>query len=163
MDPEYYGGERLTVKSDIYAFGIVLLEALCARPAVDVSSADQRVNLATWAQNFYKKGMLDQMVDPRLIGDINSQSLKKFAETAINCVRRSGVERPSTAAVLVNLELALKLQEDGLDRKKTLCRESDMDSDVHEAGYSRSSGRSNGSKHFDGLSVRHVFSQILKS
>ncbi|CAF2051056.1 BnaA09g46530D [Brassica napus] len=156
MDPEYYGGERLTVKSDIYAFGIVLLEALCARPAVDVSSADQRVSLATWAQNFYKKGMLDQMVDPRLKGDINSQSLKKFAETAINCVRRSGVERPSTAAVLVNLELALKLQEDGLDRKKTICRESDMDSDVHEAGYSRSSGRSNGSKHFDGLSLRHA-------
>lgn len=32
------------------------------------------------------------------------------------------------------LELALKLQEYGLDRKKTICRDSEMDSYVHEAG-----------------------------
>ncbi|CAN6908097.1 unnamed protein product [Brassica oleracea] len=73
-------------------------------------------------------------------------------------------ERPSTAVVLVDLELALKLQEDGLDRKKTICRESDMDSDVHEAGYSRSSGRSNGFYFIPGaLSVEEQCKWIKES
>ncbi|XP_050250607.1 probable receptor-like protein kinase At5g24010 isoform X5 [Quercus robur] len=111
VDPEYFRSFQFTDKSDVYSFGVVLLEVLCARPAILDSPKREEVNLAEWGMLWQKKGgQLEKIMDPLLVGDINPDSLRKFGETAVGCLKENGAERPTMLDVLWDLEYALQLQ-----------------------------------------------------
>lgn len=111
LDPEYFRLQRLTEKSDVYSFGVVLFEALSGRPPVVRSEDRDRVSLAVWGPRCFQEGNLDQIVDPRLKGEIAVECFNKFGEMATNCLHGDGMERPSMSEVVWGLEFALQLQE----------------------------------------------------
>uniref|UniRef100_M1BR44 Pto-like serine/threonine kinase n=1 Tax=Solanum tuberosum TaxID=4113 RepID=M1BR44_SOLTU len=101
LDPEYFMRKQLTKNSNVYSFGGILCEVLCARP----------VYIAEWALKWQKKGQLEQIIDPNLIGKIRPDSLRKFGEIAEKYLAGYEVDRPSMGHVLWNLKYALHLQE----------------------------------------------------
>ncbi|XP_052195087.1 receptor-like protein kinase FERONIA [Diospyros lotus] len=111
VDPEYYRRQQLTEKSDVYSYGVVLLEVLCARPAIVLGLPKEQVSLAEWARHCWRKGTVDQMLDPQLEGQIVPSCLRKYWEIVISCLRESGMERPAMSDVAWGLEFALQLQE----------------------------------------------------
>ncbi|KAL8473011.1 hypothetical protein ACS0TY_030015 [Phlomoides rotata] len=110
LDPDYLTCSQLTLKSDVYSFGVVLLEVLCARPVINNLLPTDEVNLAEWALSWHRKGEIDKIVDPLLVGKINPNSLRKFVETVEKCLQRYGDDRPNMVDVLWDLEYILELQ-----------------------------------------------------
>ncbi|KAG7993564.1 hypothetical protein I3843_01G010100 [Carya illinoinensis] len=95
LDPEYIKTLHLTEKSDVYSFGVVLLEVLCARPAIISSSRLDEVNLAEWGMLWQKKGQLEKIIDPMLVGNIKPSSLRIFGDTVEMCLKAFSIERPT--------------------------------------------------------------------
>ncbi|XP_057804147.1 receptor like protein kinase S.2-like isoform X2 [Salvia miltiorrhiza] len=112
LDPNYYTTGKLTKKSDTFSFGVVLLEVLCGRPAVDRGVGEDEWLLTKWARENISKGKTDQIVAPDLRGEISEDSLKAFVEVAERCLHDEPKERPTMAQVVLQLEGALK-QQDG--------------------------------------------------
>ncbi|KAM4117844.1 hypothetical protein ACB094_02G156500 [Castanea mollissima] len=111
LDPEYLVTLQLTEKSDVYSFGVVLLEILCARPAINNLLPLEEMNLAEWGMLWQRKGQLEKIIDPVLVGKIKPSSLRKFGETVEKCLKTSGADRPKMHEVLYDLQYALMLQE----------------------------------------------------
>ncbi|KAL7606230.1 hypothetical protein Lser_V15G20205 [Lactuca serriola] len=112
MDPCYFYTGKLTMKSDVYAFGVVLFEVLSGRKAVDSTLDEEQWGLAAWAQQQIKEGKLNQIIDPRLIGQISRKCLKEFASIAGHCLHTQPKHRPTMAEVVVKLESILSLERD---------------------------------------------------
>ncbi|GJY66738.1 probable receptor-like protein kinase [Tanacetum coccineum] len=107
MDPYYFNSGRLTRKSDVYAFGVVLLEVLCGKQAVDPSLDEEQWSLAAWAQDQIKEGKLNHIIDSRLMGQISKKSMKKFARIACHCIHDQPKQRLTMAEVVVKLDSIL--------------------------------------------------------
>ncbi|KAM7488642.1 hypothetical protein LguiB_026126 [Lonicera macranthoides] len=113
IDPDYIRNNKLTSKADIYSFGVVLFEVLSGRAAVDRGFEEKQQNLARWAKHCTKEGTVDQIIDPNLRGQILPNCLSAFVQIANQCLHNAPKRRPTAAEVVVQLQLALALQEGG--------------------------------------------------
>ncbi|CAK7322615.1 unnamed protein product [Dovyalis caffra] len=105
LDPEYYRLHYLTTKSDIYSFGVLLLEILSGRKAIDMQYEEG--NIVEWAVPLIKAGDISAILDPVLKPPLDTEALKRIANVACKCVRMRGKERPSMDKVTTALERAL--------------------------------------------------------
>ncbi|PIN10920.1 Serine/threonine protein kinase [Handroanthus impetiginosus] len=111
LDPYYFNTQKLTRKSDTYAFGVVLLEVLCGRPAVVSRVAENEHILSKWALDYIRKGEVDQIIASNLRDEISSDSLKTFVGVAERCLCHEPKNRPTMSQVVLQLESALEQQE----------------------------------------------------
>ncbi|XP_047952450.1 receptor-like kinase LIP2 isoform X2 [Salvia hispanica] len=111
FDPSYFSSGILKRASDTYAFGIVLLEVLSGRPAIEENLAEDEMYMSMWAQEKIRKGKAYQIVASNLKGDISQECLKTFVEVVKGCLDLDPKKRLTMSRVVVQLELALEQQE----------------------------------------------------
>nr|CDM83811.1 unnamed protein product [Triticum aestivum] len=107
--PEYAMTGHLLVKSDVYSYGVVLLELLTGRKPVDMSRPPGQENLVTWACPFLtNRDGLETLIDASLGSSIPLDSIAKVAAIASMCVQPEVDQRPFMGEVVQALKLVCK-------------------------------------------------------
>ncbi|KAG5248769.1 hypothetical protein OIU78_014324 [Salix suchowensis] len=108
--PEYIMTGHLTTMSDVFSFGVVLLELITGRRSVDRSRPNREQNLVKWARPQLKDPRkLDQIMDPRLEGQYSTEGARKAAALAYRCLSHHPKSRPTMSTVVKTLETVLSL------------------------------------------------------
>ncbi|GAA0163891.1 hypothetical protein LIER_19655 [Lithospermum erythrorhizon] len=103
--PEYMATGHLYVKSDVYGFGVVLLELISGLRVMDLSRPSGEHNLVDWARPaLIDKKKLRRLVDPRLQGQYPSKAVLETAQLIHKCIELDQNNRPSMEIVLDILE-----------------------------------------------------------
>lgn len=114
LAPEYASTGKLTEKSDVFSYGIVLLELITGRRAVEIDS-DEDDSLIDWATPVLiqasEGGSFDEMVDPRLGGNYNRDEMHRMVACAAICLRHAAKRRPKMSQVVRILEGDVSLED----------------------------------------------------
>lgn len=114
MDPEYYRNYQLTDKSDVYSYGVVLLELVTSQKAIDFSRDEGDVNLAIYVKERAKSGVVMEIVDHKLLGLEPSndilESIRLFLELALACLREKKDERPCMKDVVLEILSIIQIE-----------------------------------------------------
>ncbi|KAE9444613.1 hypothetical protein C3L33_23489, partial [Rhododendron williamsianum] len=91
LAPEYFMHGVVDEKTDVFAFGVLLLELISGKKPVDASHQ----SLHSWAKPILSQGEIEKLVDPRLGGAYDDAQLDRLAFAASLCIRASSTWRPT--------------------------------------------------------------------
>ncbi|OAY72326.1 Protein STRUBBELIG-RECEPTOR FAMILY 3 [Ananas comosus] len=102
--PEVNESGLYTDRSDIYSFGVVMLELLTGRKPYDSSRPRQEQHLVRWASSqLHDINALLRMVDPSIQGKCSEKSLSRFADIISRCIQQGPEFRPPISEVVQDL------------------------------------------------------------
>ncbi|KAK8555895.1 hypothetical protein V6N13_069973 [Hibiscus sabdariffa] len=90
LPPEFFMHGVVDEKTDVYAFGVLLLELITARQAIDSSQQ----SIVMWAKLLIRENKMNELVDPALDDAYDPEQLQRIAATASICVHPSAANRP---------------------------------------------------------------------
>ncbi|KQJ83427.1 calmodulin-binding receptor-like cytoplasmic kinase 3 isoform X2 [Brachypodium distachyon] len=103
VDPEYLRTNYLTVKSDVFSYGILLLEILSGRRPIEVNRGAREKITVRWAFEKYNKGDVQSILDPMLTESVNEDILNKTFDVMFQCVAPTRADRPPMKEVVEKL------------------------------------------------------------
>ncbi|KAK8587096.1 hypothetical protein V6N13_086101 [Hibiscus sabdariffa] len=105
LAPEYASSGKLTDRSDVFSFGVMLLELITGKQPIDVSMDD---SLVDWARPLLARaledGNFDGLVDPRLQKNYNHNEMQRMIACAAASIRHSARKRPRMSQIARILE-----------------------------------------------------------
>ncbi|KAJ1284477.1 hypothetical protein BS78_03G207500, partial [Paspalum vaginatum] len=109
MAPEYASSGKLTDRSDVFSFGVVLLELITGRKPVDASQPLGEESLVEWARVLLVDALdtddFREVADPALEGRFSKAEMRRMVEAAAACVRHSAAKRPKMVQVWRSLDV----------------------------------------------------------
>lgn len=117
IDPEYQSTSTLSDRSDVYSFGVVLLEVVTGEPPI--MNDEDTPHITIFVSQKLAKGTLENIVDPRLQGEYDSNSVWKVIDLALKCTARDSTQRPTMAQVVAILKESLAMESTRAQGKKT--------------------------------------------
>ncbi|XP_028074540.1 uncharacterized protein LOC114276905 isoform X3 [Camellia sinensis] len=140
--PEYAMTGHLLVKSDVYSYGVVLLELLSGRKPVDMSRPPGQENLVTWARPLLtSKEGIESIVDLSLGPDFPFDSISKVAAIASMCVQPEVSHRPFMGEVVQALKLVCSENDETKALGSRSCSHEDMSIDMDATRICTNSGQ----------------------
>ncbi|KAI6696886.1 hypothetical protein NL676_017005 [Syzygium grande] len=110
MDPERFTG-RYSVKSDVYGFGVTLLELISSQRAWEKTCLDGNVmRLPQWAHALIKNEQLERLVDTNMPGGYNESEVEKTVRLALLCTQLYPKKRPYMTEAVLFLEGIIGLE-----------------------------------------------------
>ncbi|KAJ7196443.1 hypothetical protein O6H91_Y507900 [Diphasiastrum complanatum] len=110
LDPEYYVTQKLTVKSDIFSFGVVLLEIICGREPLNIHRPRVEWSLIEWARLFITNSNIQAIVDPAISSSYTPEAMWRVVEIALCSVEHHSARRPNMSDIIRELEDALIIE-----------------------------------------------------
>ncbi|XP_055815469.1 protein kinase STUNTED-like isoform X1 [Solanum dulcamara] len=140
LAPEYIMYGKVDEKIDVYSYGVVLLELITGKRAIENDLEAHHESLVLWARSLLSCGLSDRLVDPDINENYNKDEMKTMMFAARLCLLHSSSRRPKMKTILRLfeepehwLELQRKREEllDGIgsEEETCLCRYYGSDSD----------------------------------
>ncbi|XP_028083847.1 probable serine/threonine-protein kinase PBL19 isoform X2 [Camellia sinensis] len=112
--PEYVETGRLTIKSDIYNFGVVLYEILTGRRTLERNRPLAEQKLLEWVKQYPSDSKrFSMIIDPKLRNQYSFSAARKIAKLADSCLDKNPKDRPSMSQVVESLKEAIADSEEG--------------------------------------------------
>ncbi|KAJ7966976.1 Protein kinase [Quillaja saponaria] len=120
--PEYAMSGKLTLKSDIYSFGVVLLELITGRRALDSTRKPGEQNLVAWSRQFLRdRRLFVKLADPRLQGRFPIRCLNHAIAITAMCLQEQPNIRPLICDIVTALEYLASQSESPDIRGRVQC------------------------------------------
>ncbi|XP_057511942.1 LRR receptor-like serine/threonine-protein kinase FEI 1 isoform X2 [Actinidia eriantha] len=103
LAPEYMQSGRATEKTDVYSFGVLVLEILSGKRPTDASFIEKGFNIVGWLNYLVTENRQREIVDPHCEG-VQPESLDALLSVAIQCVSSGPEDRPTMHRVVQILE-----------------------------------------------------------
>ncbi|KAI0529646.1 hypothetical protein KFK09_002200 [Dendrobium nobile] len=100
MSPEYAFKGLFSVKSDVFSFGVLLLEIVSGMRNAGFYEFDSWSNLLAYAWDLWKEGNLKELVDPALDNQFQHDEVTRCVYVALLCVQESPDDRPVMSDVI---------------------------------------------------------------
>ncbi|XP_042036028.1 LRR receptor-like serine/threonine-protein kinase FEI 1 [Salvia splendens] len=103
LAPEYMQSGRATEKTDVYSFGVLVLEIVSGKRPTDASFIEKGLNIVGWLNYLVSEQRQREIVDPYCEG-VQTESLDAILSIAIQCVSSLPEDRPTIHRVVQVLE-----------------------------------------------------------
>lgn len=120
LDPEYYSTQHLSAKSDVFSFGVVLLEIISGREPLNIHRPRNEWSLVEWAKPYIRNSRIDEIVDPSIKGGYHAEAMWRVVEVALACIEPFSAYRPCMADIVRELEDALIIENNASEYMKSI-------------------------------------------
>ncbi|XP_049367906.1 G-type lectin S-receptor-like serine/threonine-protein kinase At4g27290 [Solanum verrucosum] len=134
MSPEYAEEGKFSVKSDVFSFGVLVLEILSRKRNRGFFHPDHNHNLLGHVWILFKESRVMEVIDAQLRQSCNQSEVQRSAHVSLLCVQQCPEDRPSMASVVLMLgsDVALPLpKEPGFFNGRSQSTEADTSSSKH--------------------------------
>ncbi|KAG9130898.1 hypothetical protein Leryth_006681 [Lithospermum erythrorhizon] len=120
LDPEYYSTQHFSAKSDVFSFGVVLLEIITGREPLNVQRPREEWSLVEWAKPRIKNAKVEEVVDPHLKGGYHAEAMWRVVEVALACTESYSANRPTMADIVRELEDSLIIENNASEYMRSI-------------------------------------------
>ncbi|EOY28570.1 Cysteine-rich protein, putative isoform 2 [Theobroma cacao] len=103
MPPEYAMHGQFSVKSDVYSYGVIILEIITGKKSNNFQSTDEADDLLNYAWKHWNSGTPLELLDPSLRSSYSRNEVIRCIHIGLLCVQEDPAERPTMAAIVLML------------------------------------------------------------
>lgn len=103
LAPEWLANSPITTKSDVFSYGMVLLEIISSKRNFDTMTSTRK-KFSVWAFKEFERGNILNITDEKLGRDINIDQVERALKVSFWCIQEQSSQRPTMGKVVQMLE-----------------------------------------------------------